>query len=232
VERARALEAQANLVHAEARLKVAQANLAHTEILIEYAQIRAPYDGIITRRWVDSGDFVTSAANSKSEPLFTVDRADKPLRIVFDVPENESSLIQLGQLAVLEVDALKGRSFDGRIKRTTGVLDPRTRTLRAEVELDGAESGLRPGLYGMITVTLAERPQALMVTTRCLRYENGQPFVFCAGKGVVEKRAVSVGYSDGIRTEIVDGIDASDLIVVESRSPIHPGDTVRVAMSE
>ena len=95
VERAQKLQAQAAVSHAQSQLKVAEADLRQTQILMHYAQIRAPYGGLITRRWVDSGDFVASAAHGKSEPLFTMDRVDR-LRLVFDVPEAESALIQVG----------------------------------------------------------------------------------------------------------------------------------------
>jgi multidrug efflux pump subunit AcrA (membrane-fusion protein) len=76
-----------------------------------------------------------AANRGNSEPLFTVDRIDW-LRIVFDVPESESALIHVGQRTSLVVDALKGRTFNGQIVRTTEVLDPQTRTLRVEAELD------------------------------------------------------------------------------------------------
>ncbi len=226
------LQAEADLARAGAQLKVTEANLKHTEILMEYAQIIAPYDGLITRRVVDTGDFVRSAAaaSSMTEPLFTMDQDDR-LRIVFDIPESQSSQIHIGQPASLAVDALKGRTFDGRVTRTTGVLDPRTRTLRGEVEMNGGSTGLRPGMYGMITVVLADRLQALTVPAESLRYDAGRPYVLCAGNGVVEKRAVTVGYSDSNRTEIVEGLAPNDLVVADSRVSLRPGEAVRVAMS-
>ncbi|MDA0834454.1 MAG: efflux RND transporter periplasmic adaptor subunit [Planctomycetota bacterium] len=215
VEQSRQREAKADLSFAQTLWEVADANLEQTRVLMKYAQIRAPYDGLITRRWIDSGDFVASAANSKMEPLFTVDRIDR-LRLVFDIPESESALIQIGQPTSLVVDALKNRTFAGRIKRTTGVLDPQTRTLRVEAELDEPSESLRPGMYGMIIVTLVERPQVLTVPTRCIQYENGSPYVVCTNDGRAEKRAVKVGYSDNLRTEIVEGAEPSDVIVSEA----------------
>jgi HlyD family secretion protein len=230
VAQTRQRQAEADLARAEAQLKLTEANLKQTEILMEYAQIVAPYDGLITRRVVDSGDFVRSAASSMTEPLFTVDRDDR-LRIVFDVPESQSSQVHVDQPASLVVDALKGRTFDGRVTRTTGVLDPRTRTLRGEVEVNGGSTGLRPGMYGMITVVLADRPQAVLVPSQSLRYDDGTPCVYCASNGIVEKRAVTVGFADSSRTEILDGVGPEDLIVLNSAVPIQPGDAVRLARS-
>ncbi|MEX0701782.1 MAG: efflux RND transporter periplasmic adaptor subunit [Planctomycetales bacterium] len=231
VERARKLQAEADVDYAKSQLKVADADLLRTEILIQYAQVRAPYAGLVTRRAVDTGDFVASAANGgQPEPLFTVDRVDK-LRIVFDVPENESAQVHIDQPASLVVDALKGRSFAGRIARTAGVLDPRTRTLRVEAELDEPEPVLRAGMFGMVSVTLAERPRAVMLPTRALRYEDRTPFVYCVHNGVVRKHPVTLGYSDGARCEIVEGIGAESRVIVDSRFPVRPGQPVQVAAS-
>jgi len=225
VEQARHEEAQANLVLTLSQLEVAEANLEQTRIIMRYAQIRAPYDGLISRRWVDSGDFVASAAGGKSEPLFTVDRIDK-LRLVFDVPESESALIQVGQPTSLVVDALKNRSFSGRVVRTTGVLDAKTRTLRVEAELDEPATSLRPGMYGMITVTLAERPQAVVLPTRCIHFDDLRPYVFCADDGAAKRRPVELGYSDGTRSEIISGIGPNDIVIVDFRPPVQKANGV------
>lgn len=125
---------------------------------MDYAQVRAPFDGLIAKRWVDSGDFVASRESNSNEPLFTVVRVDK-LRLVFDIPESQSTLIEVGQPTSMVVDALKGEKFHGRIVRTAGVLDRRTRTLRVEAELEEPNDKLRPGMFGMITVTFGSPEQ-------------------------------------------------------------------------
>ena len=228
VERSRMLQAKADVALAEAQLQVAQADLEQVRTLAKYAKIRAPYTGLITRRFADTGDFVASASTSQSEPLFTIDRVDQ-LRIVFDVPENESALIEVGQPASFLVGALTGRSFGGQVKRMTRVLDPKTRTLRVEAELDEPEATLRPGMYGMISVTRAERPRPVMRPSRCVRYEEKRPFVYCINQGVVQKRPIKIGFTDGTKAEILDGVSPDDSVVLESRHPIHPGRAVRVA---
>ena len=153
VEKARVQLAQANFAHAEAQRKLAEADLKKTEVLMSYAQLRAPFAGLITHRSVDTGAFVASAVGNHSQPLFTLYRVDR-LRIVVDIPESQAPLIRLGQRATLVVDALKATSFRGAVKRTTGVLDARTRTLRVEAELDSPADELRPGMFGSLTIEL------------------------------------------------------------------------------
>lgn len=226
VERARKTQAEADLAHAVAQRKVAEASLRQTDILMEYATIKAPYAGVITRRWANTGDFIRSAAVGQNEPLFTLVKVD-PLRIVADIPENDSSLIRDDQPATLTIDALKGRPFAGRVKRSTGVLDPKTRTLRVEIELDKPDPQLRPGMYGALTITLAERKQAILVPSRCLRFEGDRAFVLIAVKGKAEKRTVTIGINDGNRAEILDGLKPDDTVIAESRSPLSPGQPVQ-----
>jgi RND family efflux transporter MFP subunit len=230
VERARMLQAQADVAMAEAQSDVAQANLEHVRILIKYAKIRAPYAGLITRRIADTGDFVASASHSKSEPLFTINRVDR-LRIAFDIPESESAQIEIGQPTSLVIDALKGRTFPGQVRRMTRVLDPRTRTLHVEAELAEPDPALRPGMYGMISVTLAERPRTIMLPSRAIRFEENQPYVLIVNEGIVEKRPVKLGISDGTKTEILEGLSPNETVVLESRLPVRSGHRVQVATS-
>jgi multidrug efflux pump subunit AcrA (membrane-fusion protein) len=122
-----------------------------TEVLAEYSQVKAPFGGTITDRRVDTGAFVASAASNKPEPLFTLCRVDR-LRIVVDIPESEAPFIRVGQTVELKVDAIKDQLFIGSVKRTAGVLDTRTRTLRVEAELDSQPLELRPGMFGLMTI--------------------------------------------------------------------------------
>jgi multidrug resistance efflux pump len=143
----------ANLSHAQARQRLAEANLKKTEVLMSYAEIRAPFAGLVTHRNVDTGDFVASAAGNHPEPILTLCTVDR-LRIVVDIPESLSAQIQVGQRAEFVCNATGDSPFQGTVKRTAGVLDPRTRTLRIEAELDSPNESIRPGMYGSLTVTL------------------------------------------------------------------------------
>jgi multidrug resistance efflux pump len=152
VKRAYREQARANLTLAQARLKVAQADLKQVEILIDYAIIRAPYDGVVTERRVNTGDFAQSAADGKWEPLFSVMRTE-PLRIVADIPESDAAWMRPGLRASLTVDGIPDRVFAGVIKRQSDRLDPQTRTLRVEVEIDDATDSIRCGMYGALEIT-------------------------------------------------------------------------------
>lgn len=154
VERARIAQADSNRRHAEARLKVAEAELKRLKVLMSYAEIRAPFEGTITARNVDTGAFIASGADGPSTPLFALTTVDR-LRIVVDVPEPEAPLVAVGQTGVLTVNGVPGKEYPVTVKRTEGVLDARAHALRIEAELTEPARELRPGMYGLLEIVLS-----------------------------------------------------------------------------
>jgi multidrug efflux pump subunit AcrA (membrane-fusion protein) len=146
---------------AASRIKVAETELARLDVLVGYGSIRAPFDGVITRRWVNSGDTVKDA----SMPIFTVMRTDK-VRVLLDIPERDVPLVHAtesnpritgreipGNAVTLRIPALPGQKFDGHITRLASALDPVTRTMRAEVHLENRWVWPEAlGLFGMSPV--------------------------------------------------------------------------------
>jgi multidrug efflux system membrane fusion protein len=220
--------AQAAKESAQARVKVAQREVEHLEALIGYREIKAPYAGIITRRLVDNGAFVQSAASGKAEPLFKIVRVDR-LRVVTDIPENESKWIKLGQTATLIIDSGRKQVYQGEIKRMTEVLDPQARKLRVEVELLKAQensSRPRPGAYGWVEVEVANYNDAVFVPASCVHYEGDKPYLLCAGSGVARRHDVKIGYYDGVRAQVIEGLRPDDLVITQGQEGIRLGQQV------
>lgn len=153
VAESRLKKRQADLEFARAEYRVEQASLEHTETLMEYANIVAPFDGTVSFRGIDTGDFVESGKPSQNKPLFIVNRMDR-FRIVFDVPESSSAIVDVGLPVELRLDAMKDKPFRGEVVRTSRQLDGRTRTLRTEAEVNDPKEKLIPGMYGMISFQL------------------------------------------------------------------------------
>ncbi len=156
VEDARRSKAAADVKSAQAHVEVARANLEQVKTMLQYGVIRAPYGGVITRRHVHTGAFIQSAVSGKPEPLVTLMRVDKPFRIVTDIIEAEAGWVKIGQPATLQVKSLPGLRAQGKVVRIAGALDTGTRMLRAEVELTTTPTGLRPGMFGSLTITVAD----------------------------------------------------------------------------
>ncbi len=148
-----------------------------------------------------------SACSARVSSLFTLVRVD-PLRVITDIPESESSSVRIGQPVTLSVDALTGQQFAGRIERIAGVLEPKSRTLRVEIELTDATDALRPGMYGAAAITLADYPQALQLPAQALGRDGAGYFVMCMEDGFARKRPVTVVYNDGARAIVTEGSSA------------------------
>jgi HlyD family secretion protein len=228
VEQAKLAKAKADLANAQASLKVAQANLEHTVIMLRYATIKAPYEGIITRRLVDTGAFVQSAAAGRPEPLFTLARVDR-LRIIADIPEAEASLVKIGQPATFQVNASHGQPLIGKVVRFADALDSGTRTMRTEVELDAPAKALRPGMFGSVTILLADFPDALMLPASTQMAGGGKASVLVVAEGKVCRREVELGLNGGGRVQVIRGLTGNEQVLADGKTPVRDGQAVEVA---
>lgn len=181
------VKAQADVSVAVARLEVAKADRDHVQTLLQYTKIRAPYDGVVTRRVVNTGDFVQPAGNSKGEALFVVQKVD-PVRVFVNVQELEAVWVRDGETALFHPQSLPGQQFKGQVTRNSEAIDPLNRTLRTEIDLpnpvgpDGVRK-LQPGMYGKVAIIAEHKnvwalPATAVVTKGeqafCFRVENGK----------------------------------------------------------
>ncbi|MFO0928814.1 MAG: efflux RND transporter periplasmic adaptor subunit [Gemmataceae bacterium] len=186
---ARRDKAAADLDAARARVDVAAANRDHTRALLDYTHIRAPFKGVVTKRQVDVGHFVQPAGGGKGEPLLTVERIDR-MRVWLPVPEQEALWLALdrhagGKIPVLiRGDGLGGRALRGTLARSAFALDPRTRTLRAEVDLPNPDELLHPGMYVHASIELEATGWTLPASAVQKRDGAVQCVVLDAGKAV------------------------------------------------
>jgi multidrug efflux pump subunit AcrA (membrane-fusion protein) len=186
----------------EARRRVAEADRRYTVALLEYTQVRAPFDGVVTRRPVDVGHLVQpSAGPASGTPLFVVVRTD-PVRIFVDVPEADAVFIHDGTPARVGVQALSEQEFEGRVRRSSWVLDNQARTLRVQIDLPNPDGRLRPGMYA--TARLAtERPGVLTLPASAVLTLDDQPSVFRVEDGKALRTPVKVGMRQGERVEVL-----------------------------
>lgn len=145
--------AEADATASAANVKVAQADIDFVTQLMNYSTIRAPWDGKITERMYDSGAFVQPAeGNSAAKPLLKIVRDDK-VRVIFSLSQKDIAGLEKGIKVTLgEIDALPNQTFEGEISRFSAELDPKTRMMRVEVDLDNPTGSLKPGFFGYATV--------------------------------------------------------------------------------
>ena len=146
---AKIAKVEADLKVAQAGLLVAEAGVQRAAVLRQFATIRAPFDGLVTRRTVNVGSFAPAAVNAPGPPLLSAARTDI-LRIVVQVPESKISQISVGAPMTVRIDAFPKVEFKAKVSRLAGALDPQTRTLRAEIELPNSDGKLLPGMTATV----------------------------------------------------------------------------------
>ena len=151
-------KAAADVEAAKDRLEVANAEVGRVESLVGYTKIKAPYDGVITHRGVNTGDYV---AGGDKAALFKVARID-PVRVVVQVPEADAGLVVVGQDVAIAVQGATGSAGSGKVRRTAWSLEPGSRTLRTEIDLPNGKGLIHPGTYVFAKLT-AELPSAWAV---------------------------------------------------------------------
>ena len=145
----------------KAEVKVSEADERKAAAMLAYTQITAPYDGVVTVRNANTGDYVQAVTGDKSSPnpsaIFVVARTDI-VRIFLDVPEAYARYVQKGTEAVVRAEALSGLQIPAKVTRTSWAIREKTRTLWTEIDLSAKEyDGLRPGMY-VYTKVLVQRP--------------------------------------------------------------------------
>jgi RND family efflux transporter MFP subunit len=226
-------EAQAELtkarsdVHAAAaRVDVARADLDSAEAMAAYARIVAPFDGVITRRYVHTGHL--TVPGGREDPLFVAERTDR-LRVVVGVPEVDAPYVQPGDRAEVRLQALDGRVVEGKVARISWSLDRATRTLRAEVDVENPDGTLRPGLYAYVTIIAEERPEALTVPAAAIVREGARTYCVVVEDGRARHREVQLGVGDGKSFEVLSGLRGDEAIVAANAGSLADGQAVRVA---
>ena len=223
-------KAEADVKTALSRRDVATANVRQHDAMLQYAKVRAPFDGVVTRRNVDTGHYLQPG---KLEPLFVVAQQDR-VRVSVEVPEADAALVKDGTKATVVIPALKALSFEGAVSRTAWGLDAGSRTLRTEIDLANAEGRLRPGMFvsARISATLPET-FALPATALTKQGDATVCFLVQGGKAVrtpvqtgsttadwtqvlkVQKAGASWGDLDGCETVAFPAANLADGMAVE-----------------
>ena len=204
------------LVESQMRLDAALARQAAAEAELDYTVIKAPFDGVVTLRTIDPGDMVYQASSpkGKAEPLLRVAKLDV-IRVKTFVAERDSVWADPGDAATVTFEALPGRVFTGKVARVSGVLDPATRTMQAEIDLPNGDGAIRPGLYGQTRILLERHEHALGLPSAALRLGDGGAHVFVVAAGdSVHRKKVTIGLADAQWTEVTGGLDQSDRVVI------------------
>jgi RND family efflux transporter MFP subunit len=207
----------------QANLAAAVANEQRLRQLVDFKRVTAPFAGVVTRRNVDVGDLI-----DPSKPLFTLAQTD-PLRVFVSVPQSYAQLVKPGQTVVVTQAELRGQRFQGQVVRSAGAIDTATRTLQVEVALPNKEGRLMPGAYVQVELPLQASAAWTVPTNTLLFRTEGTLVATVDAKGLVQLKRVNVGRNFGVDVEVLEGVAASDRLVLNPPDWLANGQTVVVA---
>jgi RND family efflux transporter MFP subunit len=228
VSEAQVSTAKAALASAREQLEIAKANQSKTRTLFAYARITAPFEGVITHRYADTGAMIQAGTSSQTQtmPLVRLSQ-NNVLRLIIPVPESAVSRIRLHAPVDVHVESL-GRTFAGTVARFSDRLDGDTRTMRVEVDVPNPTLELVPGMYAQASIALDQATDALTIPVQAIdRTETGASVVVVSRQGAVERRDVELGLETADRVAVTRGVDAGDLVVTGNRAQLKAGEIVR-----
>jgi len=212
-------EAENNLKVAEAAEALAAARLAKTEI-------RAPFSGIIGLRSVSIGDYV-----KEGQDMVNLESID-PLKVDFRVPEIYLKQVQVGQTLEIALDALPGKTYQGKVIAINPLVDAAGRAIVIRALVKNADTALRPGMFARVKLLTREALDAIVLPEQALVPQGEDQYVFRVVDGKAVRTKVEVGQRRDSRVEILKGVAAGDMIVTAGQLKIRDGTPVTFGGAE
>jgi len=218
---------KAALAAAEEQVVVSRANMERIKALLDYSKITAPFSGVITKRYADTGAMIQAGTASQTQAMPVVRLSqNERLRLVLPVPESIIPRVRIGSPVKVKVATLS-RTFQGRVARFTGKLDTATRTMDTEVDVPNPELILMPGMYAYATLTMERREHALSVPVMAVsNRDNRATLMVVNSENQLEERIVTVGIETPNKVEILSGLKEDELVVIGSRAQFESGQRV------
>jgi len=209
-----------------AALESAQANLARLRDLTSFKRVVAPFDGVVTARSTEVGALINAGSGSGVE-LFHI-AATRRLRVQVRVPEGDAAGVRIGTQATLGPRDRPEQRFAAIIARTARAIDPVSRTLLVELEVDNRSGALLPGSYAQVRLPLSGSG-ALRLPAAALQFRSDGIRVATLGAGdAVVFRSVELGRDLGREFEVLGGIGPDDRVVLDPPDSLAEGERVRV----
>jgi membrane fusion protein (multidrug efflux system) len=206
-------------------MRVAQAALQLAEAKLAKTDIRAPFAGIIGLRSVSVGDYVKEGAD-----LVNLESID-PLKVDFRVPETYLRQVQPGQLLTITLDAVPGKTYDGKVIAVNPLVDAAGRSIVIRAQVPNKDQGLRPGMFARVRLITREQADAMVVPEQALVPQGTEQYVFKVMDGKVARVKVETGQRRDSKVEVLAGLSPGDTVVTAGQLKIRDGMPVSVVIA-
>ncbi len=235
VAQSRDAEAIAQLASAKSELQAAEdskaaadSEYARAGAMMQYATIRAPFDGIVTKRYANTGSMIQAGISSETQamPLVRLAQYDV-LRLTLPVPVTDAAEIKDGE-SVDVIVSNPSRTIRGKISRYAGSVQMATRTMDTQVDVPNADGSLLPGMYAEVHLHLADRPNVMSVPVDAVDgLGTSVEQAYVVRDGVVHVVQVTTGLQTPTRLEILSGLKAGDQVIVGRHSGLSDDEKVQ-----
>ncbi len=212
----------------KAAVDASMASVRRLQQLQSFEKVYAPFDGIVTARNTDIGALIAGGANSIPKELFHM-AAIGQIRVYVAVPEVYSPSIRTGDKATMTLDEYPGRKFIGTIARNSSAIDPASRTLNVEVDIDNKSGELLPGSYVFVHFKVPEHAQSLLLPSNTLLFRAEGLRVGVVRDGTVQLVPITIGKDYGATVEIESGLQPTDPVILDPSDSLASGQKVHIA---
>jgi RND family efflux transporter MFP subunit len=209
-------------------VKSAQANVQRLEQLVSFEKIYVPFDGVVTARGVDVGQLIDLGTTKEMFHL----SAEQTLRVYVNVPQVYSLSTRPGLSADLTFNEYPGRTFTGKIVRTARAIDPASRTLLVEVDVDNRKGELTPGAYTQVHFKLTDIQPSLIVAVPALIFRSEGLRIATVVDGKARLVPITIGQDDGRTVQVIAGLNQTDQVIQNPPDSIVDGEIVHVVKPE
>ena len=220
-----------DLERAKADFEAANALTDACAAKLGFLQVKAPFSGVITNRYVDEGALIESGiSNAHASPI--VDIKDvKTLRLVVEFPESDIVLVKKGGDVMVDFPELPGRAIAAKVTRMANALNPKSKTMRVEIDLDNSDGVLKPGMYAQVKMRLAQHEEAFSVPILAITTVKNEPFIFMVNDNKVAQVSVKLGLEDKYFIEILGiNLDSTDQVIIQGKDLVSDGVTVEAQL--
>jgi RND family efflux transporter MFP subunit len=220
--------ARAAMLESQSQLAIAQADLERLSALEAYSHITAPFAGVVTKRYADTGALIQAGTASATQSMPVVQLAEwSRLRLVVPLPESAVAQMQPGSTVQVRVSAVN-RTFEGKVARFADSLNEETRTMHTEIDVENPDGTLKDGMYAEAKIILNRRSAALTVPIQALeRNATGATVLIVNSLGEVVEQQVKLGIEGSDGVEVTSGLSENDRVIIGSRAQFHPGERVQ-----
>jgi RND family efflux transporter MFP subunit len=214
-----------------AAVEAAQANVRRLSQLQSFEKVYAPYNGIVTQRNTDIGDLINAGSattTNTAKELFHIASVNQ-LRVFVAVPEVYAPDIHNGDTATLTLDEYPGQLFTGIVTRNSGSIDPSSRTLNVEVDVNNHNSKLLPGAYAFVHFKIPVQSREFSIPSDALLFRAQGLQVGIVRNGHVHLQSITIGKDNGKSVEVATGLSPGDKVILSPSDSLAEGQPVNIA---